>query len=783
MSANLESIYSEFNLSVDNGARNTVCVFDDYRLDAPRLMLYRSDREISLPPKAIETLLALIEKGGAITSKEELMVRLWPDAIVEESNLSHYLYLLRKTLGTTPDGKPYIETFRRRGYRFNGDVCYKSTETGQPGDLYRDRSAPTGRRNSAARSPHVERRGNVLAIADWRDLEPEIAESDPTAASGPKRKFPALLFMRRRRLALAAVVCVITGAAMLSFTWMRSSSSVQPAKSRAEISFTLLTNGEDVNDATISPDGKYFVYHETDGDNVHMWLQQVGQENRLEITPAITGGMSGKTFSPDSQFIYFVAWEKGDSINTLYRVPTLGGARTKILTDISSPVSFSPDGRQFVFGRNDQNRASFELVVAEFDGSGQRVLLLRDRAEAISYASAAWSPDGRTIAFGELDQKNATSSACSILGIDAEKGVVRSLSSEKWDSCYRAAWTRDGQGLVFIGTRANESLSTRRDQVYYLSATTGESRRLSTDGSRYQIASLGVSDAGGIMAVPFHRPSQIWSIDPGGDSRTAVQVTSGQADGRGAIAPLADGRLAFLTRSGDGFSAWVINQDGSNRTQLLAGPPTIEGLTASSDGTSLVFAAKSSDGHFHLFSLKGNADLQQITFGETTESDATIASDGDVIYCSVVFDGSRRQAGLRKIRSGSDESAQLGNTDCAIPHLSPNGKFVSCVGDEKIFVLSASDGSLVNSFDAIEQSDLSNGAKWTPDSSGLVFISRRKNRSNLWVQPLTGDSPRQLTDFTGGEVYNFAFSLDGMRLFLARGYPSRDAVLIANYDG
>ena len=103
-------------------AEHKVYEFDDFRIDVAHLMLYQRGTEIAMVPKAIEMLLALIERRGKIVSKDELLEAVWPDTVVEESNLFLYLSLLRKTLGTLQDGKPYVETLRRRGYRFNGDV-------------------------------------------------------------------------------------------------------------------------------------------------------------------------------------------------------------------------------------------------------------------------------------------------------------------------------------------------------------------------------------------------------------------------------------------------------------------------------------------------------------------------------------------------------------------------------------------------------------------------------------------------------------------------------------
>jgi DNA-binding winged helix-turn-helix (wHTH) protein len=92
--------------------------FENFRLDAAHLMLYKDGKTIGLKPKVVETLVALVEQASEVIGKDELMTRLWGDSCVEDSNLTQNIYLLRKTLGNCADGKPYIENFSRRGYRF-----------------------------------------------------------------------------------------------------------------------------------------------------------------------------------------------------------------------------------------------------------------------------------------------------------------------------------------------------------------------------------------------------------------------------------------------------------------------------------------------------------------------------------------------------------------------------------------------------------------------------------------------------------------------------------------
>lgn len=103
--------------------RNHLFVFGQFRLDATEHLLYRQTGEVvPLKPKAVETLELLVMERGRLLTKAELLERLWPDAVVEESNLSQNIYLLRKVLGVTAGGQNYIETVPKRGYRFVADV-------------------------------------------------------------------------------------------------------------------------------------------------------------------------------------------------------------------------------------------------------------------------------------------------------------------------------------------------------------------------------------------------------------------------------------------------------------------------------------------------------------------------------------------------------------------------------------------------------------------------------------------------------------------------------------
>jgi Tol biopolymer transport system component/DNA-binding winged helix-turn-helix (wHTH) protein len=761
MSLNLDFISTEFNLKVLSNSESKAYLFEGYRLDVQRRMLYRGEREVVLPPKAIETLIALIELKGEIVSKRDLMKIIWADTIVEESNLDHYLHVLRKTLGQKNDGQPFIETLRRRGYRFTPHV--RVTEAPNPN-------------------------GTRVALADSNAAQFTDRDESPTGSPGLAVELAAVNIVKRLRFSpLLGVIAVLAGllgsAAIWYFQRQNLPNRAASLSVRGEISVTPLTNGIALSDATISPDGKYFVYYDLTGNKQHLWVQQVGQTVRVEITPPGEWTIQWMTFSPNAEFIYFVGREEPADQDAIYRIPTLGSAPVKILTGVHSPVSFSHDGREMAFVRYNEKTKESYLVAAAVDGSAQRILLTRTNREGLSLG-VAWSPDGKFIAYEAMNSNSTTTEGnCSIAAIDVATLTVKDLSPERWDTCYRMAWSADGEGLVFIGTRAGEIYTTRRDQVYYLSVADGRSHRISTDGSRYESASLGLTRDNSLLAVPHKNLSQIWVMGADGDARTGVQLTNGQLDGPPGIATLPDGRVGYVSRVGENLTLWVMNPDGSDQHQIGLPMPYVEELRATPDGRFFIFSARR-DGFSHLYRIDTNGrDLRQLTDGESDEISSTVSPDSKwVYYIAKVRDRERPKAYLRKISIDGDETINLKEMESdLVPELSPDGKSIAALIGGRLKIFSSSDGTLLKSLDADKLAVPWCAAKWTPDGRSLTYQVYGDNASHIWVQSLSGSAPGPLTNFQKGYVYEYAYSHDGTKLYVARGYQIRDAVVIKNF--
>src|SRR5258705_6901704 len=102
--------------------RRQVYGFDDFRLDVANRELLRDGRPVALPAKAFDMLVVLVENGGRLVGKDELFNRVWPDQIVEESNLAVHVSAIRKALGEKKDHLRYLVTVPGHGYRFTGNA-------------------------------------------------------------------------------------------------------------------------------------------------------------------------------------------------------------------------------------------------------------------------------------------------------------------------------------------------------------------------------------------------------------------------------------------------------------------------------------------------------------------------------------------------------------------------------------------------------------------------------------------------------------------------------------
>jgi TolB-like protein len=104
----------------------TLYAFDPFRLDVQGETLFRGTEPVVLSKRAVALLHILVERAGALVSKDTLIEAAWPGLAIEESNLTVQIAALRRALGEVPGGEGWIVTLPRRGYRFVGPAVTKS---------------------------------------------------------------------------------------------------------------------------------------------------------------------------------------------------------------------------------------------------------------------------------------------------------------------------------------------------------------------------------------------------------------------------------------------------------------------------------------------------------------------------------------------------------------------------------------------------------------------------------------------------------------------------------
>src|SRR5580698_11372432 len=106
--------------------------FGPFQLNPTRRILLRDGKPLRLGSRALDLLIALVDNGKDLISKEDLLKRVWPDTFIEEANLRVHVAALRKLLGDEGTGDQYISTVAGRGYCFVAPVARVNETAGNP---------------------------------------------------------------------------------------------------------------------------------------------------------------------------------------------------------------------------------------------------------------------------------------------------------------------------------------------------------------------------------------------------------------------------------------------------------------------------------------------------------------------------------------------------------------------------------------------------------------------------------------------------------------------------
>ena len=715
--------------------------FGPFRLDIAEQLLLRDGEPVPLTPKAFETLVALVQRRGHLVGKDELMKAVWSEAFVEESNLTNNVYTLRKLLGETEDGRSYIETVPKRGYRFAAPV-----------------------RELSADALVIEKRTVTRIVTE--ETEDEAPQEIVAPAVARQRTSKVLVAVG----AIAIVVAAGYGSYRLFVERLPFAKST-PVVSLADIS--RVTTSGNITHSAVSADGKYVANIVRDASGNSLWVKHQDAPSNVRIAgPELTEYIS-VTFSPDLKSIYFIALDHDQGETRLHRVSILGGNPEFVARDVS-PIGFSPDGKQIAFIRIRGSESA--VVVASADGSNQRVIATRQKPDLFDqeWNAPAWSPDGRTIAcpirLGDERGRYAT-----VIGIDLTSGRQTALAAHRWGYAAQAVWLPDGKGLLVSASEDSSSPL----QVWFIRLEDGAATQVTRDLNNYRDLSL-TADGRSLAALQTQAISNIWVADrPNGNEARHVRSEAGSLE---TVAWTHDGGIVYRSSAGGrGPDVWTMKADGSNARQLTVGARVAQGLTTTPDGRHIVFSSDATD-RSHLWRVDSDGgNLRQLTDGNG-EFFPEVTPDGRwVVYQADLSIDPR----LWKVAIDGGQPVQLTTSRAAKPAVSRDGRTIaySYLDTELkpsrwgIGIISTEGGSRQTRID-FPPTVVNRYVRWSPDGRAIAFVNSPKGASDIWLQPLDGRPPSQLTALRAEQINAFAWSLDGRSLAIVRMVETSDAVMV-----
>ncbi len=584
----------------------------------------------------------------------------------------------------------------------------------------------------------------------------------------------------------AFLIVFVTAVAFGAMYWLDSEPALATAAfERPQIS-RVNTDGK-VSQPAISPDGKYLAYVSGDIGNQSLVVRQISTDSVVTVVPSSNLNFSAVTFSPSGDRVYYGLTRSDFAVNTLYQVPTLGGASKKLIEDVDSAVTFSPDGKRLAFLRHVIDTAEDVILTADVATLETAELI---RSKSIGYDIFAvrpvWSPDGKTILVGAGKRENGMINAMAIGEINVADGSFKVLDEARFFTVGNFAWFADGSGFLFSARESQNGPI----QIWRSTYPVTDFHQVTNDFNDY--AEIGLSaDGNTIVTLKGETSSSLWRYSPA--TKRSVQLTTESRNlfGANGLLQKPDGTLLFTSKESKEIKLLVADHDGKNPKSLIEESGNILSPSFSRDGKFIVFA-RENDKVTRIWRMDADGrNMVQLSEESKEGADFSprLTPDGKSIIFQRHQNSDDRMSLMKMPVDGGKAEPFYENVKWGVyqPRISPDGKWIAFTAfdletfDKKIKIASLNDGK----FGKVEHElayNLINQFMWSPDSRELTILTSRNGTPNIWGQPIDGSPATPITDFRSGRILNFAWSTDGKDLLLARGNTVNDLLLVRDSD-
>jgi serine/threonine protein kinase/Tol biopolymer transport system component len=576
--------------------------------------------------------------------------------------------------------------------------------------------------------------------------------------------------IRRVGLGLLIGIVILTGVALYRY-FLPERTVINPLT----MQISRLTDNGGAASGAISPDGRYAAFVKR-GEQQSLWVIQIATGSQAQVVPPGPGFFEfHPTFSPDGNYIYYVHTDGQNlSESLLFSVPSLGGTPQRILADVSTPISFSPDGKQIVFGHHDPGEKNGQLIVADSDGSNRHVIAERPDL-AVNGVSISWSGDGKLIAVPEYEL--GKESLSSILVFTARGSLVKTLAEPMLVD--GVAWLPDSSGM-FLQCRGRES--NMRSQIKFLPYPSGNLQNVTNDLNQYRDLTV-TADGKALVTVETQPSSAVFLAKmpqrlPAELVPDSAAVTSGQGYGYW-LQWTTDGKLLL---DDPNFRSLKMEPDGSGRIQI----PDRDTNSAYpiSCGPDAFVVAQLVDNNLNLFRYNQlMRERKQLTFERDAEA-PVCSKDGKWVFYNDYLEG----PALKRVLTAGGKPEVVAMNAFNGSSLSPDDKriaflqFAGMNGEHKVeIVVEELDGGNKTYLPA---TGVLHTPVFAPDGRALVLNKSTGAGTNLFYQPLDRTPASQITHFSSEplSIPAFAFSPDGKRVAITRAKANdSDVIMFQNF--
>jgi serine/threonine protein kinase len=590
-----------------------------------------------------------------------------------------------------------------------------------------------------------------------------------------RRSWPAAL-------AAAAVVLLIAAIGLGFYNWSRSALPMATAAFEKPQISRINTDGK-VAMPTISPDGKYIAYVSGEFGNRSLVVRHLATDSTVTVVPASNLNLQSPAFSPDGDYVYYLQTRSDFVVSTLFNVPTLGGTPRKLIEDVDSGVTFSPDGKQFAFVRHATNTNTDTVFVVNTETLESSPLLSSGQTNFDFFVrKIAWSPDGKKILIPAGKRQGAFANSTAISEISVADKSIKPVNAKEFAGVWNLAWFADGSGFLFTGRETQNSPT----QIWRASYPAFELQQITNDFNDY--LDLGVStDGRNLVTLKGDTSSSVWRFDPATKNNLQITTESRNLDGSYGLAESAGGDIVYTRSEGKDSDIWIADREGRNSRLLFGDEGFATAPKLTPDGRYIVFnRQKEKSSRIWRTDADGKNPVRLTDeSSEFSDFGPELTPDSKTVIFQRQVTGTERSNLMKVSIDGGPVEVLYSNESQSLfqPRISPDGRRIAYITydvntfDKKLQIATIENGS----FGKIERDieyNLVERLQWTPDGKALTLQTNRSGVPNLWRQPIDGSPATPITDFKSGRIFNFVWAADGKNLLIARGNTNNDLIMI-----